>query len=59
MIDTFLQINVDPATLEAGVDDGYLKISIEDEQGNTQSIILEKDEVEGLIEFMEKKKQEL
>ena len=59
MIDTFLQINVDPVTLEVGVDDGYLKISIEDEQGNTQSILLEKDEVEGLIEFMEKKKQEL
>lgn len=59
MIDTFLQINVNPVTLEAGVDDGYFKISIEDEQGNAQSIILEKDEVEGLIEFMEKKKQEL
>lgn len=55
----FLKINVDPVTLEVGVDEGYLKISIEDEQGNIKSILLEKYEVEGLIEFMEKKKQEL
>ena len=59
MIDTFLKINVDPVNLEVGVDEGYLKISIEDEKGNIKSILLEKDEVEGLIEFMEKKKQEL
>ena len=59
MIETFLKINVDPVILEVGVDEGYLKISIEDEKGNIKSILLEKDEVEGLIEFMEKKKQEL
>ena len=59
MIDTFLKINVDPVTLEVGVDEGYLKISIEDEKGNIKSILLEKDEVEGLIEIMKNKNQEL
>lgn len=60
MANTCLKIEDETSALEVGVDEGYLKISMEDNDNQTTtSILLDYKEVEYLLEFIEKKKKEL
>lgn len=60
MANTYLKIADETSSLEVGVDTGYLKISLEnDDSQNISSILLDREEVDELMEFIEKKKKEL
>ncbi|WP_065218042.1 MULTISPECIES: hypothetical protein [Butyricimonas] len=60
MANTYLKIEGETSALEVGVDEGYLKISMKDNDNQTiTSILLDYKEIEDLLEFIEKKKKEL
>lgn len=60
MANIYLKISDETSNLEVGVEQEYLKISIENPETQIiSSILLEKDEVDELIEFIERKKKEL
>ena len=60
MANIYLKISDETSNLEVGVEQEYLKISIENpETQNISSILLDREEVEELMEFIEKKKKEL
>lgn len=60
MANIYLKISDETSNLEVGAEQEYLKISIENPETQIiSSILLDREEVEELMEFIEKKKKEL